>query len=100
MTDSAAPALAAWAAARGLTYEPHGLLPPVTQLLAAGLGAGEHHAGIVRQESAHSITRTGGFTKRPERYTDNICRGVLPGGLNGLLAHHVHLAYGYRDSGN
>lgn len=94
MTDWAREDLQAWAAARGLTYEEHGLLPAATDVLRRGLGAGEHRAGIVRRRTKHSIEITHGFTKRPERYTENICRGRLPGGLEGVVAHHVYLVHG------
>jgi hypothetical protein len=96
VTDWAAPALAAWAAARGLSYQQSGLLPAASDVLSAGLGAGDHLAGIVRQQSEHSITTTGGFTRRPERYSENICAGHLPGGVEGALAHHMHLVRDYR----
>lgn len=83
--------MAAWAAARSLTFEPEGLLPPLTHALRDGLGAGDHRAGFVTRQSGASYTAVGGFTKRPERSSWNVCSGRLPGGADGVLAHHVHL---------
>jgi hypothetical protein len=90
-------ALRAYAAQRGVTFEGEGLLPATTPLLRLGLGAGEHRAGVIIKETAHSVSSTGGFSKKPERHTANITRGRLAGGLDGLIAHHFHLEY--RDGG-
>src|SRR5215211_4204605 len=95
MTDRWRESMAGWADERGLDFEDAGLLPPWSRTLAAGLGAGEHRAGLVIERTKHSITSVGGFKKRPERSTHHICRGRLPGGLDGLVAHHLHL---YLDS--
>jgi len=95
MTDRWRESMAGWAHERGLDFEDAGLLPPWSRTLAAGLGAGEHRAGLVIERTKHSITSVGGFKKRPERSTHHICRGRLPGGLDGLVAHHLHL---YLDS--
>jgi hypothetical protein len=84
-------ALRAYAASRGLAYEEEGLLPPISAVLREGLGAGSHLAGLVTRETGHGYTSEGGFTRREERHTFNLCRGVLPGGVDGLLAHHQHL---------
>jgi hypothetical protein len=90
-------ALDAYARRHGLTFEGEGLLPAATDFLRRGLGAGEHRAGVIVKETAHSVSSTGGLSKKPERHTMNITRGRLPGGLEGLIAHHFHLEY--RDSG-
>ncbi|MEA2442638.1 MAG: hypothetical protein QOH76_4062 [Thermoleophilaceae bacterium] len=86
-------ALQAWAIERGLRFEGEGLFPAVTSLLREGLGAGQHRAGLVVSETAHSLTSVGGFSKKPERHTANICRGRLPGGIDGAVGHHFHLEY-------
>jgi hypothetical protein len=86
-------ALQAWAAQRGLAFEGEGLFPAATPLLREGLDAGPHRAGVITSETEHSITSTGGFSKKAERHTANICRGRLPGGLDGALGHHFHLEY-------
>lgn len=91
MIDDERAAMADWAAARGLAFEPEGLLPPLTDALRAGLGAGDHRAGFVTRSSGGVFTAVGGFTKRPERSSWNVCSGRLPGGADGVLAHHVHL---------
>lgn len=83
----------AWAAQRGLAFEGEGLFPAATPLLREGLGEGPHRAGLITRETAHSTTSVGGFSKKPERHTANICRGRLPGGIDGALGHHFHLEY-------
>jgi hypothetical protein len=90
----------AYAAQRGLVFEEAGLLPAATQVLSEGAGTGSRLAGIVRDESEHSTFTVGGLTVRPERYTANICRGRLPGGVDGLVAHHVHLEWNPRAGGD
>jgi hypothetical protein len=90
-------ALQAYARVHGLTFGGEGLLPAATPFLRLGLGAGEHRAGVIVEETAHSVSSRGGFSKKPERRTANITRGRLPGGLDGLIAHHLHLEY--RDAG-
>jgi hypothetical protein len=86
-------ALRAWALERGLVFEGEGLFPAVTTQLREGLGAGTHRAGMIVSETAHSTTSVGGFGKKPERHTANICRGRLPGGVDGAVGHHFHLEY-------
>jgi hypothetical protein len=81
-----------WARDRGLEYVPDGLLPAWSAALAAGLGAGTHRAGLVTHRTANSAQAVGGLKKWPERGSHHLCRGRLPGGLEGVLAHHVHLA--------
>lgn len=92
MIDGAKDTMQSWAAARGLRFEREGLLPPVTESLRAGLGAGEHRSGFVTKDEGGVFSARGGFTKRPERSTWNLCSGRLPGGVDGVVAHHVHLA--------
>lgn len=83
--------MAAWAQTHGLTFQEEGLLPPVTDALRTGLGVGSHRAGVITRDDGRSTTAVGGFTKRPERSTWNLCSGRLPGGVDGVVAHHVHL---------
>lgn len=89
-TDETHAAMRSYAAMRGLRFEGAGLLPPVTQLLTAGLGRGVHRAGVLKV-TRHTTSTSGQFTKRPERFSENLCTGVLPGRLDGTLAHHSHL---------
>jgi hypothetical protein len=84
-------AMQAYATSRGLAYEAEGLLPPICSVLEQALGEGPHMASVITSESGHGWTARGGLTKYPERATRNICRGTLPGGLDGVLAHHQHL---------
>lgn len=58
--------LEVYAEAHALHYEPRGDLPPATPLLAAGL------------------ERTG-----VDRHSEHLMWGELPGGAEGVLAHHV-----------
>ena len=96
MPDWARNAIADWARGRGLTFADEGLLAPTNPVLRHGLGAGPHRAGMVTRYGAHSMTSVGGFTKRLERGTANLCRGRLPGGEEGVLAHHWYLVDGLR----
>jgi hypothetical protein len=66
MTDRPRRQMEEWARARGLEFAADGLLPPWSATLAAG-GA--------------------------ERSTHDLCRGTLPGGLPGVVAHHVHFSH-------
>ena len=81
-----------WSRERGLEFLPDGLLPAWTRVLASGAGAGAHRAALVISWTDTSQTSMGGFTKYPERGHHHLCRGVLPGGLEGVLAHQLHLA--------
>ena len=83
--------MAQWARDRGLEFLADGLLPPWTQTLANGAGAGTHRAALVIAQSDRSSTSTGGWKKYPERSTHHLCRGTLPGGIEGVLAHQLHL---------
>ena len=80
-----------WARDRGLDFLPDGLLPAWTRTLAAGAGAGSHRAGLVIAQTDHSRSSTGGWKKYPERAHHHLCRGTLPGGLEGVVAHQVHV---------
>lgn len=92
-TQAAPPeSLAPWARQRGLEYREEGLLPPVTPQLRAGLGAGTHKS--VKADPDASGWSTFTFersVKRPERATTDVCQGMLPGGIDGVLARHTHL---------
>ena len=68
-----------WARDRGLEYVPDGLLPAWSKVLAAGLGAGTHRAGLVTHRTARTTQAVGGLKKWPERGTHHLCRGALPG---------------------
>lgn len=84
--------MARWAAHRNLALTESGLLPPDTPVLRSGWGTGEQRAHILDEVAPHgikSITPTNDH--RPERASENICEGVLPGGLVGTVAHHIHL---------
>ena len=91
MADWAREQMTTWARERGLEFREEGLLAPTNPVLSAALGAGSHRAGIVTQYSGRSVTSVGGFTKRPERLTLNLCSGRLPGDVDGVVAHHIHL---------
>ncbi|HEY8582719.1 MAG TPA: hypothetical protein VIL49_07220, partial [Capillimicrobium sp.] len=85
-----------WARSRRLDYTPQDLLPPLTRRLRLGVGVGTHRAGITEPGPLGMTMVTGGIFapgtgKRPERATYDVCRGVLPGGAEGVLARHVHL---------
>jgi hypothetical protein len=68
-------------------------------VLALGLGAGAHRAALVIAQSTRSTTSTGGWRKYPERSTHHLCRGTLPGGLDGVVAHQLHLRQGGGEDG-
>lgn len=93
MIDWAKDAMRGWAESRGLRFTEEGLLPPATDALRDGLGVGTRRAGVIRKQTEHTTSARGGFTKRPERSTWNLCSGVLPGGVEGVVAHHVHLEH-------
>ena len=88
-----------WARDRGLEFFPDGLLPPWTETLAQGAGEGSHRAALVIAQSERSRTSTGGWTKYPERSSHHLCRGMLPGGIDGVLAHQLHLELDSDDEG-
>lgn len=88
----------AWAQHHHLIFEERGLLPAAGGVLSAGLGEGAHRSGFLAARSRHGVTRTGGLARRPERESFNLCSGRLPGGVEGTLAHHLHLAH-YADLG-
>jgi hypothetical protein len=86
--------IADWAGRRGLALTESGLLPPHTPVLRNGRGIGTQRAHILDETGPadmESITPTN--DRRPERASENICEGVLPGGLRGTVAHHVHLIH-------
>lgn len=93
MIDWAKDAMQGWAQSRGLQFTEEGLLPPATDALRDGLGVGTRRAAVIREQTEHTRSARGGFTKRPERSTWNLCSGVLPGGIEGVVAHHVHLEH-------
>lgn len=76
-----------WAAARGLKYEAEGLLPPIASVLKKGLGVGTHRVGFK-------------LTRHEERESRNLCKGNLPGGVEGVLAHHRALMETVRGQNN
>ena len=76
-----------WAAARGLNYEAEGLLPPIASVLKKGLGVGTHRVGFK-------------LTQHEERESRNLCKGHLPGGVDGVLAHQGALIETIRGQNN
>jgi hypothetical protein len=82
--------LRAWADGRGLAYADERLLPPLTTRLRAGLGTGDKRSEVGVPRFGGRATSTSHHT-RPERRSSEVCRGTLPGGLDGTLAHHVYL---------
>jgi hypothetical protein len=91
-TQAPPASLAPWAQQRGLEYRAEGLLPPVTPQLRAGLGAGSHKSVKADPEARGWSTYTSErAVERPERTTTDLCQGMLPGGLAGVLARHTHL---------
>lgn len=84
-------ALKSWAEANGLAWQPEATLPPVTERLRRGVGVGEHRASWREVSDGGMTSIKGSNSKKPERQTVGVCRGVLPGGLDGTLGHHVHL---------
>ena len=84
-------ALQRWASGRGLAWQPEDTLPPVTERLREGVGVGEHRASWRSVSASGMTTITGSNSKKPERQTVGICEGNLPGGLNAVIGHHVHL---------
>ena len=87
-TTPPAPLLAGWARDRGLQHLADGLLQPVTPRLRQGLGAGTPRSLRAGGPGSTMLDRQ---RKRPERRSSDICHGGLPGGLEGVLAHHTHL---------
>jgi len=84
-------ALQSWASGRGLAWQPEKTLPPVTARLREGVGVGEHRASWRSVSDSGATSITGSNSKKPERQTVGVCEGSLPGGLGGVIGHHVHL---------
>ncbi|MDQ5895424.1 MAG: hypothetical protein QG596_1685 [Actinomycetota bacterium] len=85
-------ALETWATNHGLTWQEEDTVPPVTERLRLGLGVGEHRPSFRSVSDSGVVSTTGSNRKRPERQTLGVCEGMLPGGLSGRLAHHVHVS--------
>jgi hypothetical protein len=79
-----------WASDRGLAYVVEQLLPPLTPRLREGLGMGPLRSDFDVPRFGGALVSTG-IRTRPERQSTNVCSGRLPGGLDGTLAHHVHV---------
>ena len=92
MIEKKADEMSAWASARGLRFLGERELPARTTFLRYGLGVGEHRSSLVVTGGDQWGIRKGWLKKRPERATHNLCRGRLPGGLDGAIGHHVYLA--------
>jgi hypothetical protein len=96
VVEPARPAVERWAAERRLSFaaeaEP---LPPATAQLRHGLGVGSQRSLLQRLDGPLGSVVHDQLATRPERASRNVCAGILPGGLGGRLAHHVHL----RDRG-
>ncbi len=90
MFDERRPALEAWASSRGLEFAAEGELPPVTRQLRRGIGIGARRATLIAPGKRIGTVESW-LQRRPERASYNLCSGRLPGGLDGTLAHHVHL---------
>lgn len=84
-------ALKAWAEGRSLAWKETDTIRAVTQRLRLGLGVGEHRASYRQTSDRGMTTITGSMRKKPERETVGVARGMLPGGLEGVVGHHVHL---------
>ena len=87
-SEEQASALDAWARGHGLRYDRHGMLPPASELLERGQSQSERS-----QETADALgSLLGGVSAAsvPHRWSENLCSGVLPGGLAGTLAHHAY----------
>lgn len=91
MIEKMADDMSAWAAARGLAYLGERELPAQTTFLRHGLGVGEHRSSLVTTGGERWYVQKGWQKKRPERATLNLCRGRLPGGLEGAIGHHVYM---------
>jgi hypothetical protein len=90
----------AWASERGLLYEPLGLLPPASDFLHRGLGMrGEmHHAPV--QSGRGGIISYRNSKLRPARFSENVCSGTLPGGVEGTLCQHAYLGFAGHGEGD
>lgn len=84
--------MSAWAAARGLHYLGERQLPAETTLLRKGQGIGEHRSTLNATGEGFFSVQKGWTKKRAERSTLNTCEGPLPGGLRGMVGHHVYLS--------
>ncbi len=90
MLDKRRPALEAWARRHGLAFAAEGELPPATRQLRRGIGIGPRRAPLMAPGKRVGTVESW-LQRRPERGSYNLCSGRLPGGLDGTLAHHVHL---------
>ena len=101
-TEVTAAVAADWAGRHGLAYERVGLLPAASPGLSNALGLGSRYAdGRTRTSSGGGPRRDGALIRspmRPERFSENLCSGRLPGGLEGTLAHHTYI-HGEGDGG-
>lgn len=88
--------LASWARVRDLDHVPEDLLPPATPLLRRGLGVGTR---LAREATPGRVIAFENALRRNERRTTGVCRGTLPGGLDGVLAYHSYLQEDRGDGG-
>ena len=87
--DETAAALERWARDRGLSYEPHEVvLPPASDRLMQKFGHPGAHAKVMGGDGGKGF---GSEHDRPGRFSENLCTGVLPGGLEGTLGHHAYV---------
>lgn len=91
MVESRADEMSAWASGNGLRFTGAALLPPETTFLRRGLGVGDHRSSLTVARVGKRMRETSWTKKRKERASLNYCEGRLPGGLTGVLAHHVYL---------
>ena len=82
--EGQASAMAAWASRQGLRYERYGVLPTVSELLERGVSEVERATAAKELTGLDFVSFAG---QKPGRWAENICTGVLPGGLEGTLAH-------------
>ena len=90
-SDETAAALAEWARERGLRYEREGMLPTASEYLEPGdsPAASAARAGPVLDRLHVDVPDhlVANLDDRPH-WAESLCQGMLPGGLDGTLAHY------------
>jgi hypothetical protein len=90
--EDAGAAMAGWARQHSLAYERVGLLPAASDYLRTGTQYGvDGWSRSMVQERGVPDGRIRSFSRpkeRPVRFSENLCTGILPGGIDGTLAHH------------
>ena len=85
-TEEQGTKLTAWARQHGLRYERYGMLPAASELLDPGVSPA---ADTVRVASRLPIEVPLPEQDTRDRWAENLCSGLLPGRLEGTLAHHA-----------